>query len=148
MAATGDKTTSANALGPAAVPAADEGLHFDLDLGAPAAASQSANEVVDLEKTIAGANALDFDFNIGAPADKPAAAAEPKLDLGAINLDLGASAAATPAEGDDVATKLELAKAYEEMGDKEGARELLSEVAKEGNPEQQAKAQGMLAKLS
>jgi pilus assembly protein FimV len=47
-----------------------------------------------------------------------------------------------------VATKLELAKAYEEMGDKEGARELLTEVAKEGNAEQQAKAQGMLAKLS
>ena len=45
-------------------------------------------------------------------------------------------------------TKLELAKAYDEMGDKEGARELLNEVVKEGNAEQQAKAQGMLAKLS
>ena len=47
-----------------------------------------------------------------------------------------------------MSTKLELAKAYEEMGDKEGARELLTEVAKEGNAEQQSKAQSMLAKLS
>ncbi|MCC6656754.1 MAG: hypothetical protein IT512_01070, partial [Rhodocyclaceae bacterium] len=132
----------------AAAPAAEDGLHFDLDLGASAPASQAPSEVIDLEKTIAGASALDFDFNIGAPADKPAAAVEPKLDLGAISLDLGAPAAAAPAEGDEVATKLELAKAYEEMGDKEGARELLSEVLKEGDAEQQAKAQGMLAKLS
>jgi len=131
--------------GPAAA-TADGGLHFDLDLGAPAAAdSPASTEVVDLEKTIAGGSALDFDFNIGAP---PTAKTEPQaaadVDLGSINLDLGEPAAA----GDEVATKLELAKAYEEMGDKEGARELLTEVAKEGNAEQQAKAQGMLAKLS
>jgi pilus assembly protein FimV len=132
----------------AATSAADEGLHFDLDLGAPAAPASA--EVVDLEKTIAGGSALDFDFNIGAPpAEKPAAQAEPDIDLGSISLDLGEPAsAAEPAAGDEVSTKLELAKAYEEMGDKEGARELLTEVAKEGNAEQQAKAQSMLAKLS
>ncbi len=131
--------------------AADEGLHFDLDLGAPATPEASASsEVVDLEKTIAGGSALDFDFNIGAPPEaKSEPQAAPDIDLGSINLDLGE--AATPVEtaaGDEVATKLELAKAYEEMGDKEGARELLAEVAKEGNAEQQAKAQGMLAKMS
>jgi pilus assembly protein FimV len=134
-----------------AAPAADGGLHFDLDLGAPAApAAPAAAEVVDLEKTIAGGNALDFDFNIGAPAaTKPVAEAEPAVDLAAISLDLGEPAAeAEAAAGDEVATKLELAKAYEEMGDKEGARELLNEVTKEGNAEQQAKAQNMLAKLS
>ncbi len=130
---------------------ADQGLHFDLDLGAPAAPDTSASsEVVDLEKTIAGGSALDFDFNIGAPPEaKSESQAAPDIDLGSINLDLGEPA--TPAEtaaGDEVATKLELAKAYEEMGDKEGARELLTEVAKEGNAEQQAKAQGLLAKLS
>lgn len=133
-----------------AAASADEGLHFDLDLGEPAAPdAKDSAEVVDLEKTIAGASALDFDFNIGAP---PSPKAEPKaeseIDLGAISLDLGEPAAAEPVEGDEVATKLELAKAYEEMGDKEGARELLTEVAKEGNAEQQAKAQGLLAKLS
>ncbi len=132
---------------PIAAAAAGEGLHFDLDLGAPVS---SAAEVVDMEKTIAGGNALDFDFNIGAPtAPKSAPKAEAEIDLGSISLDLGKPpVAAELAAGDEVATKLELAKAYDDMGDKEGARELLNEVVKEGNAEQQAKAQGMLAKLS
>ena len=57
------------------------------------------------------------------------------------------------AEGDDphyqeVATKLDLAKAYEEMGDKEGARELLQEVLSEGNEEQQQKAQELMTLVS
>lgn len=133
---------------PAAAPA-EEGLHFDLDLGAPATPAAPVQEVVDLEKTIAGGSALDFDFNIGAPAaPQSAAKAEPALDLGAISLDLGEpSKSAEPPAGDEVTTKLELAKAYEEMGDKEGARELLAEVTKEGNAEQQARACDMLAKL-
>jgi len=133
----------------AAASAEDGGLHFDLDLGAPAGPAASADvEVIDMEKTLAGGTALDFDFNIGAPTTpKPAPQAEPDIDLGSISLDLGEPAAADPAAGDEVATKLELAKAYEEMGDKEGARELLTEVAREGNAEQQAKAQGLLAKL-
>ena len=136
---------------PATNPSADDGLHFDLDLGAPATPDATASaEVIDLEKTIAGGSALDFDFNIGAPPEpKIVPQVEPAMDLGAINLDLGESAVvAEPGAGDEVSTKLELAKAYEEMGDKEGARELLTEVAKEGNAEQQAKAQSMLAKLS
>lgn len=135
---------------PAAAPAADEGLHFDLDLGEPAAPAAPASQPIDLEKTLAGGNALDFDFNIGAPtAAQPAPQAEPDIDLGSISLDLGEqpSSATESAAGDEATTKLELAKAYEEMGDKEGARELLTEVAKEGNAEQQAKAQSMLAKL-
>ena len=51
----------------------------------------------------------------------------------------------TPNE--EVATKLDLAKAYEEMGDLEGARELLQEVVKEGDAGQQEKAQALLAKI-
>ena len=47
----------------------------------------------------------------------------------------------------DVATKLELAQAYEEMGDKEGARELLQEVLNEGNAAQQETARNKLAQL-
>ncbi|MEZ5614000.1 MAG: FimV/HubP family polar landmark protein [Rhodocyclaceae bacterium] len=131
---------------------ADEGLHFDLDLGAPDVASPAAADVemIDMEKTIAGGNEIDFDFNIGAPTtSEPASQSAPDLDLGSIDLDLGGSTpAAAEQAGDEVATKLELAKAYEEMGDKEGARELLNEVSKEGNAEQQAKAQGMLAGLN
>jgi pilus assembly protein FimV len=131
---------------------ADQGLHFDLDLGASDVASPAAAdiEMIDMEKTIAGGNEIDFDFNIGAPTtSEPAPQSAPDLDLGSIDLDLGGSTpAAAEQAGDEVATKLELAKAYEEMGDKEGARELLNEVSKEGNAEQQAKAQGMLAGLN
>lgn len=48
---------------------------------------------------------------------------------------------------EEVTTKLDLAKAYEEMGDFEGARELLQEVLKEGNPTQREKAQAILATI-
>ena len=42
---------------------------------------------------------------------------------------------------------LELARAYEEMGDKEGALELLEEVAAEGSARQQTTARDMIARL-
>ena len=48
---------------------------------------------------------------------------------------------------EDVTTKLDLAKAYEEMGDLEGARELLQEVLVEGDAAQRAKAQFILSKI-
>lgn len=48
---------------------------------------------------------------------------------------------------EEVATKLDLAKAYEEMGDLEGARELLQEVLKEGNTEQQDAARAILDRV-
>ena len=47
-----------------------------------------------------------------------------------------------------IATKLDLAKAYEEMGDSEGARELLNEVLAEGSESQKAAASAMLARLA
>jgi pilus assembly protein FimV len=47
----------------------------------------------------------------------------------------------------EVATKLDLAKAYEEMGDKNGARELLNEVMKDGDAAQKGQAGQLLAKL-
>jgi pilus assembly protein FimV len=47
----------------------------------------------------------------------------------------------------EVDTKLELAEAYEEMGDKEGARELLNEVLAEGSEGQKEKARAMIEKL-
>ncbi len=48
----------------------------------------------------------------------------------------------------EMATKLDLAIAYQEIGDKEGARELLEEVVKGGNSEQIARASELLDKLS
>lgn len=105
---------------------------------------------------------LDFDFDLGseaAPAaveEKPAAAM-PELDLSGISLDLAeptaqaAEAGIFSGEGEigtaEAATKLDLARAYVEMGDKDGAREILEEVLKEGSEQQQADANQLLASL-
>ncbi|SFR46436.1 pilus assembly protein FimV [Marinobacter daqiaonensis] len=48
---------------------------------------------------------------------------------------------------DEVATKLDLARAYVDMGDSEGAREILEEVILEGTDEQKSDAQSLLKKL-
>ena len=48
----------------------------------------------------------------------------------------------------DAATKLDLAKAYQEMGDTDGAREILQEVLHEGDDQQKSEARGLLAKLA
>ena len=75
------------------------------------------------------------------------------VDLGDINLNLDVEPEQPVAEGgkdehwQEVATKLDLAKAYEEMGDKDGARELLNEGVKEGESTQQSQAQQMLSSL-
>jgi len=48
---------------------------------------------------------------------------------------------------DEVATKLDLAQAYIDMGDKDGARDILGEVLSEGNDGQKGEAKEMLARL-
>ena len=102
---------------------------------------------------------IDFDFDLGgdapALAADTAASAEPAgnvmdFDLSGIDLDLPASndaAKADAAPADDAATKLDLAKAYQDMGDKEGARELLEEVMKEGSDAQKAEAKSLISGL-
>lgn len=118
---------------------------------------------MDLEKTSFDSSLLDFDFDIEPAASQPSAV--PSLDLTSIDLDLDvfgeeagpepapavapeiAAEAARPDNFEEIETKLELARAYEEMGDKEGALELLDEVLREGGAQQQASAREMVARL-
>ena len=80
---------------------------------------------------------------------------ETHLDLGGIDLNLDETMPMPPglrgggddADDPDVATKIELAQAYEEMGDKEGARELLQEVLQEGSSRQREQARSRLSAL-
>lgn len=66
-----------------------------------------------------------------------------------IEPDTGGEEAPAPGAGDDaVDTKLELAEAYMDMSDEEGAREMLEEVLSEGDEAQQKRAREMLDKLS
>jgi len=51
-------------------------------------------------------------------------------------------------EPDEVGTKLDLARAYLDMGDQEGARELLVEVIEEGSDPQREEAEGLMQQLS
>ena len=51
------------------------------------------------------------------------------------------------ADADEVATKLDLARAYIDMGDMDGARDILSEVTEEGNEQQRQDAQALLEKV-
>jgi len=128
----------------------------------PAGPSPPADIAIDT-----GAPARDntvIDFNIEMPtqdpvtlASTPAAAsgADAGLDfkLDGLNLSLEGEqkTVAKAAEKDgnwyDVQTKFDLAKAYQEMGDRDGAKEILQEVIKEGDAEQQAQANTLLASL-
>ncbi|MDR6608846.1 FimV/HubP family polar landmark protein [Pseudomonas synxantha] len=49
---------------------------------------------------------------------------------------------------DEAATKLDLAQAYIDMGDSDGARDILNEVVSEGSAEQKSEAREMLSRLA
>lgn len=51
------------------------------------------------------------------------------------------------ADADEAATKLDLARAYMDMGDNEGARDILAEVAHEGNDQQRTEAAELLSRI-
>jgi pilus assembly protein FimV len=130
-------------LEPESVPKFDLDFHLDEPVRAmpPAAQPKPAPE-----RVLATA---------GAPAPqlaRPAAAIElDKLDL-AFDPDRSTFEDPTPSVLDgqwhDAATKLDLAKAYQEMGDVEGAREILQEVLHEGDDEQKSEAKTLLSKLA
>ena len=134
-----------------------QAMDFNLDLGgggsapaAPAAPEAPASAAADPGLT------FDLNLDLGGgdkkPESSPAASAV-AADLSSISLDLGgtetpaASGGGTDPKWQEIATKLDLAKAYEEMGDKDGARELLNEVMKDGDTAQKGTAQQLLAKL-
>jgi pilus assembly protein FimV len=144
-------------VGSAAQPEQDDGLdatvfnndllnfEFDADEASPDEAHASP-EPVDL-------SSIDLDLDLSEDAG-----AEPQLETDAAPLAEqveeggdGALEDAATTEQDaaqEADTKLDLARAYEEMGDKEGARELVEEVLREGNAKQQAAARTLMERLS
>ena len=105
-------------------------------------------------------NAIDFDFD-GIKSTENFASVEnditsslPSLDsnFSDISFDLDNDPAEVldniEIEAPEVNTKLDLVAAYIEMGDKEGAKELLDEVLKEGGLKQRAMAQALLNELT
>jgi len=134
---------------PEALGAGDKGLG-DIDLGQSAAEPESSGVDFDLggladespavvpeASPPAADGGLDFDFGSAtetgseiAVADQPAAGGD-----------------AGSAQWDETATKLDLAKAYIDMGDAEGARSILDEVMSEGNDSQKSQARELAAQL-
>lgn len=148
---------AAKAEAPAAAPAANplaelDSMDFSLPSGGEAPAPVHAEEAAPL-------SAADFALDLpGMEAPAPAAApvaAPADFDLSSINLDLGGANAPAAPKGEEemsalhmeMDTKLDLAVAYQEIGDKEGARELLDEVIRGGSDDQVARANSMRALL-
>jgi pilus assembly protein FimV len=117
--------------GPGSPTASNTGVDFDIDQ-------------ISLESGSVGKSEPVFDLG-------SSAGPIPEIDLSSISLDLGGEHTATGGAHDekwyDVQTKFDLAKAYQEMGDKEGAREILREVIAEGDTEQKSAAEKVLETL-
>ena len=107
----------------------DSEFSFDLEDSKPLAAS--ANDwQPEQEPSPSRASAMDSSFNLDdMDSDLPSS---DELGMGDI---------------DEIATKLDLARAYIEMHETDGAKEILQEVISEGNAQQKQEAQALLAKL-
>lgn len=122
---------------------------------AVAAAVTSADSGLDFTPAAANADDNSLDFDMGelasfAPAEDAAALNLPVEED--FSFDLSAAEAEDEADGtlassDEVATKLDLARAYIEMGDPEGARSILDEVMHEGSGAQKSEAQSLLSQI-
>lgn len=123
----------------AAATAQDDGLDIDFGAGTQTVAKpQSAASKRD-------ANVLDFNVS-GADdhlLDQPAG--DGALVDGSIDGELDD---ALFADVDEIGTKLDLAKAYIDMGDSEGARSILDEVIEEGNDNQKQEAQVLMRQIA
>ena len=103
----------------------------------------------------APSDGLDFDLgdltipNTTPAPPTPAPAAETSLDFGDFSIGSADMPLEEPtlADNDPLARKLELAEEFRQIGDMEGARDLLEEVVGKAEGSLKAKAQGMLDKL-
>ena len=107
----------------------------DLDMGELEDISLDLDADIDLPEDLeAGLSALDTD-DLGDSLSMDDDSDE--FDISALSDDV-----------DEVTTKLDLAKAYIDMGDSEGARSILEEVKLEGNDDQKQQADELLSKAS
>ena len=133
-------------------PAADDtGMDFNLDIGgAEEPAAEEASMDMDFNLDAGDTSDSGLDFNIGGGEDEisldmDSGAGNEVMDL---NLDASDTADADIGGGDEVGTKLDLAKAYIDMGDPEGARSILDEVMDEGSATQKEEAQSLLGQIA
>ena len=132
------------AVTPAAAPSLDEdtlALDFDFNLDETSTENSSGSSVMDADTLMPELDLSSIDLNL----DNATTQAD---DFGDTSLDDATTLAGDNSIWEESSTKLDLARAYLEMGDKEGAREILQEVVGEGGPEQQSEANKLLASLA
>lgn len=118
----------------------DLSADFDLSLNDDVPAQPSSDSfAAQLDEVSAELDLLSDDLDQPADLGMPASAASSGMD----NDDDFDFLSGT----DETATKLDLARAYIDMGDTEGARDILDEVITEGNEGQQNEARELIAKL-
>jgi pilus assembly protein FimV len=146
---------------PASVPGApdDNSLDFDFDFDLPSTLAPAKPGDRDAPATLADTESLlELDLTDATEEAMAARSSAPVVDLSGITLDLGKDGPSPDVGGAadavdmstlevEMDTKLELAVAYQEIGDNEGARELIDEVINGGNKEQVARALSMQAQL-
>jgi len=135
----------------ASEPAASEADLSMLD-GLEQDGEKPGEEVISLDEDLTDLNLEDLEMELTAAGQEKGDGEESKpgiaaLDLpeddGEFNLD-----SIDQSLLDEVDTKLDLARAYVDMEDQEGARSILDEVLKEGNEEQKAVAEKMMVGLN
>lgn len=115
-------------------------LNFELPTLAPTAPAPASAKDSSLEFDLAG---ISLDLN--APANGGGAPVDAGLpDLGGLDMTEGLGGG----DGDPLARKLELAEEFRQIGDLEGARDLLQEVVAKASGSLKTKAQGMLDSLA
>lgn len=144
--------SKADAPAAAAAPAADPLAELDMmDFSLPGAAEAAPAPAPAAEPSLSA-----DDFALDLPAEPAPAAPAADFDLSGIDLDLGGAGQETAAPQNEeemsalhmeMDTKLDLAVAYQEIGDKEGARELLDEVIRGGSDDQVSRASAMRSQL-
>ncbi|TAG02951.1 MAG: LysM peptidoglycan-binding domain-containing protein [Betaproteobacteria bacterium] len=120
------------------------------------------DDLADLEASLKKAtssgqlpeSSMDFtDFSTATPTNLGTVGPAMRPEMLDLSFDAGRQGAMDPTpsildgQWHDASTKLDLARAYEEMGDREGAREILREVIHDGDEAQQKEAKALLAKL-
>ena len=121
-------------------PAGEELASGDLDIESVAPADSASEGMLDFgdESELDGAEfSLD---ELGSDEDLESM----ELDMSAEDADDEDESIVYAVDGDEVATKLDLARAYLDMGDHEGARNILGEVIEEGSETQQSEATSLL----
>ncbi len=122
--------------------AGDSAVDLTLDNIDSSAQDIAADELNDETLAIDLGDSLSYESMGGEDEDT---AVDLSLDVedasDAGDLDLAAG-------GDEVGTKLDLARAYIDMGDPEGARSILDEVLDEGNDEQKQDAQKLIQQIT